>query len=127
MRCRGKKKEQTDVIIDAAKEVGPSLFFSLLVITVGFLPVFTLQAQAGRLFKPLAFTKTFAMLFASFLAITLTPVLMSLFIRGKIRPEGKNPIVHFLGKLYRPRVAFFSKAQLCRSSSLRLSSLRPLR
>jgi len=80
-----------DVIIDAAKEVGPSLFFSLLVITVGFLPVFTLQAQAGRLFKPLAYTKTFAMLFASFLAITLTPVLMTLFIRGKIRPEKKIP------------------------------------
>ena len=79
-------------IIEAAKEVGPSLFFSLLVITVGFLPVFTLQAQAGRLFKPLAYTKTFAMLFSSFLAITLTPVLMTLFIRGKIRPEEKNPI-----------------------------------
>ncbi|MDO8282598.1 MAG: CusA/CzcA family heavy metal efflux RND transporter [Thermodesulfovibrionia bacterium] len=104
---------RTDVIIEAAKEVGPSLFFSLLVITVGFLPVFTLQEQAGRLFKPLAYTKTFAMLFSSFLAITLTPVLMTLFIRGKIRPEEKNPIVHFLGKLYRPRVAFslrFSKS-----------------
>ncbi len=94
----GKRKNRIDVIIDAAKEVGPSLFFSLLVITVGFLPVFTLQDQAGRLFKPLAFTKTFAMLFASFLAITLTPVLMSIFIRGKIKPEDKNPIVHFLGK-----------------------------
>ncbi|MBI4826143.1 MAG: efflux RND transporter permease subunit [Nitrospirae bacterium] len=104
---------RVDVIIEAAKEVGPSLFFSLLVITVGFLPVFTLQEQAGRLFKPLAYTKTFAMLFASFLAITLTPVLMTLFIKGKIRPEEKNPIVHFLGKLYRPRVAFslrFSKS-----------------
>ena len=97
---------RTDVIIEAAKEVGPSLFFSLLVITVGFLPVFTLQAQAGRLFKPLAYTKTFAMLFASFLAITLTPVLMTLFIRGRIKPEGKNPIIHFLGRLYKPRVAF---------------------
>lgn len=100
---------RTDVIIEAAKEVGPSLFFSLLVITVGFLPVFTLQAQAGRLFKPLAYTKTFAMLFASFLAVTLTPVLMTLFIRGKIKPEEQNPIVHFLGKLYRPRVAFSLK------------------
>lgn len=105
--CDGRKRcSRTDVIIDAAKEVGPSLFFSLLVITVGFLPVFTLQAQAGRLFKPLAFTKTFAMLFASFLAITLTPVLMDLFIRGNIKPEGENPIVNFLGKLYRPRVHF---------------------
>ncbi|MCL5062659.1 MAG: efflux RND transporter permease subunit [Nitrospirae bacterium] len=88
--------------MDAAKEVGPSLFFSLLVITVGFLPVFTLQAQAGRLFKPLAYTKTFAMLFSSFLAITLTPVLMTLFIRGKIRPEEKNPISIILHKIYEP-------------------------
>jgi copper/silver efflux system protein len=100
---------RTDVIIDAAKEVGPSLFFSLLVITVGFLPVFTLESQAGRLFKPLAFTKTFAMLFASFLAITLTPVLMNLFIRGKVKPESENPIVNFLGRLYKPRVAFSLK------------------
>lgn len=91
-----------DVIVDAAKEVGPSLFFSLLVITVGFLPVFTLEAQAGRLFKPLAYTKTFAMLFASFLAITLTPVLMTLFIRGKIRPEEKNPVSIILHRLYEP-------------------------
>lgn len=105
--CDGRRRcSRTDVIIDAAKEVGPSLFFSLLVITVGFLPVFTLQAQAGRLFKPLAFTKTFAMLFASFLAITLTPVLMDLFIRGNIKPEGENPIVKFLGKFYKPRVHF---------------------
>ena len=91
-----------DVIIHAAQEVGPSLFFSLLVITVGFLPVFTLEAQAGRLFKPLAYTKTFAMLFSSFLAITITPVLMTLFIRGKIRPEEKNPISIVLHKLYGP-------------------------
>jgi copper/silver efflux system protein len=91
-----------DVIIEAAKEVGPSLFFALLVITVGFLPVFTLQAQAGRLFKPLAYTKTFAMLFSSFLAVTLTPVLMTLFIRGKIRPEEKNPVSLILHKLYEP-------------------------
>ena len=109
MLCGGRRKNRIDVIIDAAKEVGPSLFFSLLVITVGFLPVFTLQAQSGRLFKPLAYTKTFAMLFASFLAVTLTPVLMTIFIRGKIRPENDNPIVHFLEKLYRPRVAFSLK------------------
>ncbi len=87
----GRPGKRTDVIIDAAQEVGPSLFFSLLVITVGFLPVFTLQGQAGRLFKPLAYTKTFAMLFSSFLAVTLTPVLMTLFIRGRIRPEEKKP------------------------------------
>jgi Cu(I)/Ag(I) efflux system membrane protein CusA/SilA len=99
---QGKPGNRVDVIVDAAKEVGPSLFFSLLVITVGFLPVFTLQDQAGRLFKPLAYTKTFAMLFSSFLAITLTPVLMTLFIRGKIRPEEKNPISIVLHKIYEP-------------------------
>ena len=98
----GRHSSRVDVIIHAAQEVGPSLFFSLLVITVGFLPVFTLQAQAGRLFIPLAYTKTFAMLFASFLAITLTPVLMTLLIRGKIRHEEKNPISIILHKLYEP-------------------------
>ena len=100
----GRGGSRADVIIDAAKEVGPSLFFSLLVITVGFLPVFSLQAQAGRLFKPLAYTKTFAMLFSSFLAITLTPVLMTLFIRGKIRPEENNFISIVLHKVYEPIV-----------------------
>lgn len=98
----GRHGSRVEVIIDAAKEVGPSLFFALLVITVGFLPVFTLQAQAGRLFKPLAYTKTFAMFFSSFLAITLTPVLMTLFIRGKIRPEDKNPVSIVLHKIYEP-------------------------
>ncbi|HYA13501.1 MAG TPA: CusA/CzcA family heavy metal efflux RND transporter, partial [Syntrophales bacterium] len=96
------QSSRVDVIIEAAKEVGPSLFFSLLVITAGFLPVFTLQAQAGRLFKPLAYTKTFAMLFSSFIAVTLTPVLMTLLIRGKIRSEEKNPISIVLHKLYEP-------------------------
>jgi Cu(I)/Ag(I) efflux system membrane protein CusA/SilA len=97
---------RVDVIINAAKEVGPSLFFSLLVITAGFLPVFTLEEQAGRLFKPLAYTKTFSMLFASFLAITLTPVLMTLFIKGKIRHEDANPISRFLGRVYHPVAEF---------------------
>ncbi|PKN36020.1 MAG: CusA/CzcA family heavy metal efflux RND transporter [Deltaproteobacteria bacterium HGW-Deltaproteobacteria-19] len=100
----GRLRPRSDVIIEAARDVGPSLFFSLLVITVGFLPVFTLQAQAGRMFKPLAYTKTFAMLFASFLAVTLTPVLMTLFIRGKIRPEERNPISLFLHRIYEPVV-----------------------
>jgi copper/silver efflux system protein len=104
--ARGRPEGRTQVIIDAAREVGPSLFFSLLVITVGFLPVFTLEAQAGRLFKPLAYTKTFAMLFSSFLAVTLTPVLMTLFIRGKIRPEEKNPISWVLHRLYGPVARF---------------------
>ena len=98
--------ERFGVLVDAAKEVGPSLFFSLLVITVGFLPVFTLEAQAGRLFKPLAYTKTFAMLFSSFLAVTLTPVLMTLLVRGKIRPEEKNPISSLLRKIYHPFAGF---------------------
>lgn len=102
----GRQGTRTQVIIDAAKEVGPSLFFSLLVITVGFLPVFTLEAQSGRLFKPLAYTKTFAMLFSSFLAVTLTPVLMTLLIRGKIKPEEKNPITIFLHVIYEPPVRF---------------------
>ncbi|MDA8423441.1 MAG: efflux RND transporter permease subunit, partial [Nitrospiraceae bacterium] len=97
---------RVDVIINAAKEVGPSLFFSLLVITVGFMPVFTLEEQAGRMFKPLAYTKTFSMLFASFLAITLTPVLMTLLIKGKIRHEDNNPISHFLTKIYHPVADF---------------------
>lgn len=102
----GRQGSRAEVIIEAAKEVGPSLFFSLLVITVAFLPVFTLQAQAGRLFKPLAYTKTFAMLFSAFLAITLTPVLMTLFIRGKIMSEEKNPVSRILHRLYEPIVRF---------------------
>ncbi len=103
---QGRPGKRTDVIIHAAQEVGPSLFFSLLVITVGFLPVFTLQGQAGRLFKPLAYTKTFAMLFASFLAVTMTPVLMTLFIRGRIRSEERNPVSRFLRWVYEPVAGF---------------------
>jgi Cu(I)/Ag(I) efflux system membrane protein CusA/SilA len=102
----GRPTDRVSVIVDAAKEVGPSLFFSLLVITVAFLPVFALQAQAGRLFKPLAYTKTFAMLFASFLAITLTPTLMTLLIRGKVISEEKNPLSWLLHRLYEPIVLF---------------------
>ncbi len=113
----GRQGNRIDVIIEAAREVGPSLFFSLLVITVGFLPVFTLQAQAGRLFKPLAYTKTFAMLFSSFLAVTLTPVLMTIFIHTKtplfsrmpllryiftVFPEEKHPVSILLHRLYEP-------------------------
>jgi Cu(I)/Ag(I) efflux system membrane protein CusA/SilA len=98
--------ERLQVVVKAAKEVGPSLFFSLLVITVGFLPVFTLESQAGRLFKPLAYTKTFAMLFSSFLAITLTPVLMTLLIRGRIRPEEKHPVSILLRNIYAPFARF---------------------
>ncbi len=94
------------VIIAAAKSVGRPLFFSLLVITVSFIPVFSLEAQEGRLFKPLAFTKTFSMFFAALLGVTLVPVLMALLIRGKITPEAKNPINRFLIWAYQPLVNF---------------------
>jgi copper/silver efflux system protein len=98
------KKPHWEIIRDAAVEVGPALFYSLLVITVSFLPVFTLQEQEGRLFKPLAFTKTYSMAAAALLSITLAPVLMGWFIRGKIPKEERNPINHFLIWLYRPVV-----------------------
>ncbi|WKZ32235.1 MAG: efflux RND transporter permease subunit [Thermodesulfobacteriota bacterium] len=103
-RGEGKGKDHWGMITEAAKEVGPALFFSLLIITVSFMPVFTLEAEEGRLFKPLAFTKTFAMAAAAFLTITLVPVLMGIFIKGRIRPEEKNPITKFLVWLYRPAV-----------------------
>jgi Cu(I)/Ag(I) efflux system membrane protein CusA/SilA len=92
-------------IITACKEVGPALFFSLLIITVSFLPVFTLEAQEGRLFAPLAFTKTFAMAGAALLSVTLVPVLMLLFIKGNIKPEAENPLNRWLIAGYRPLIA----------------------
>ncbi|MBE0597056.1 MAG: efflux RND transporter permease subunit [Desulfuromonadales bacterium] len=97
-------KPRSQIIVEAAKEVGPTIFFALLVITVSFAPVFTLQEQAGRMFKPLAFTKTYAMAAAALLSVTLVPVLMVWFIRGKIRPETHNPINRFLIGLYHPVV-----------------------
>ncbi len=100
----GKKEDRNQVILAAAKEVGKPLFFSLLIIAVSFIPVFSLQAQEGRLFKPLAYTKTFSMLFASLLSVTLVPVLMTLFIRGRIAPEHKNPVNRFLIRVYKPFV-----------------------
>jgi Cu(I)/Ag(I) efflux system membrane protein CusA/SilA len=99
-------RERIDVIIKAAQSVGRPLFFSLLVITVSFIPVFSLEAQEGRLFRPLAFTKTFSMFFASLLGVTLVPVLMVWLIRGKITPEFKNPINRFLIWGYQPLVNF---------------------
>src|SRR5712692_3611689 len=98
--------ERISVIITAAKGVGRALFFALLVITVSFVPVFSLTAQEGRLFKPLAFTKTFSMFFASFLGLTLAPVLMVWLIRGKIVPEIKNPVNRVLIGAYQPFVNF---------------------
>lgn len=97
--------ERFEAMLNACKEVGPALFFSLLIITVSFLPVFALEGQEGRLFSPLAYTKTFAMAGAALLSITLVPVLMMLFIRGKIMPEAKNPVNRFLIWVYRPIIA----------------------
>jgi Cu(I)/Ag(I) efflux system membrane protein CusA/SilA len=97
--------DRAQAILAACKEVGPALFFSLLIITVSFLPVFTLEAQEGRLFAPLAFTKTFAMAGAALLSVTLVPVLMMLFIRGRIMPESRNPLNRFLIWSYRPIIA----------------------
>jgi len=99
-------ESRTEAMITACKEVGPALFFSLLIITVSFLPVFTLEAQEGRLFSPLAYTKTFAMAGAAMLSVTLVPVLMMLFIRGKILPEARNPVNRFLIWVYRPIIAW---------------------
>ncbi len=96
------QRDRATAMIGACKEVGPALFFSLLIITVSFLPVFTLEGQEGRLFSPLAFTKTFAMAGAALLSITVVPVLMLLFIRGRIMPEQKNPVNRFLIWAYRP-------------------------
>jgi len=98
--------ERMEIIIAAAKSVGRPLFFTLLVITVSFIPVFSLEAQEGRLFKPLAFTKTFSMFFAALLGATLVPVLMLLFVRGRITPERKNPVNRLLIWMYQPLVNF---------------------
>ncbi|MGB3048840.1 efflux RND transporter permease subunit, partial [Dokdonella sp.] len=95
-------RSRAQLIIDACREVGPALFFSLMIITVSFLPVFSLEAQEGRMFHPLAFTKTFAMAGAALLSITLVPVLMLLFVRGRIVPEQMNPVNRFLIAGYRP-------------------------
>ena len=101
----GRVRERWDVVVESSKEVGPALFVSLLIITVSFLPVFALEAQEGRLFKPLAWTKTLSMAAASLLSVTLVPVMMGLFIRGKIRPEAANPINRLLMRVYRPVIA----------------------
>jgi Cu(I)/Ag(I) efflux system membrane protein CusA/SilA len=101
-----KRKPHWATILESAKEVGPSIFYSLLVITVSFLPVFTLEQQEGRLFKPLAFTKTYSMGAAAILAITIVPVLLGFFVRGKMRTEENNPITKILSKVYHPVVDF---------------------
>ena len=96
------RRSHFEIILRSAKEVGPTLFFTLLVITVSFMPVFTLQAQEGRLFKPLAFTKTYAMGMASILAVTVVPVLMFWFVRGKIRSEERHPVSRVLALSLHP-------------------------
>jgi Cu(I)/Ag(I) efflux system membrane protein CusA/SilA len=98
----GGRKPHWEIIADASKEVGPTLFFALLVITVSFAPVFTLEAQEGRLFKPLAFTKTYSMAAAALLSVTLVPVLMGYWVRGRIWSEQQNPISRWLIRLYDP-------------------------
>ncbi len=100
------RKAHWQIIADAAKEVGPTLFYALLVITVSFVPVFTLEAQEGRLFKPLAFTKTYSMAAASLLSVTLVPVLMGYWIRGKVRSEARNPVSRLLIHVYDPALHF---------------------
>ncbi len=96
------KRSHFEIILRAAQEVGPTLFFTLLVITVSFMPIFTLQAQEGRLFKPLAFTKTYAIAMSSILSITVVPVLMYWFVRGKIHSEARHPVSRILRRLYTP-------------------------
>ena len=103
-RGTGKNEGRWAVIQRAAQEVGPSLFWSLLIITVAFLPVFALEAQEGRLFKPLAYTKTWAMAASALMAITVVPALMGFLVRGRIRPERKNPVSRALIAVYRPLV-----------------------
>lgn len=100
----GQLADRREIIIAAIKEVGPAIFYSLLIITVAFLPIFALTGQSGRLFKPLAYTKTFAMFFAAVVSITIAPALITLLIRGRIKPETEHPVSKFLIKLYKPFV-----------------------
>ncbi|MFH1553255.1 MAG: CusA/CzcA family heavy metal efflux RND transporter [Pseudomonadota bacterium] len=104
-------KPRVEILIEAASQVGPALFFSLLVITVSFLPIFTLESQEGRMFGPLAFTKTFSMAAAALLSVTLVPALMVVFVRGRIIPEHRNPINRLLIFLYRPVIRGVLKAK----------------
>lgn len=117
-----------DIVSKSATEVGPALFFSLLIITVSFVPVFTLEAQEGRMFSPLAFTKTYAMAASAALAVTLVPVLMGYFIRGKILPEHKNPINRILINAYTPvlkTVLNYPKVTVACALLILLSALWP--
>ena len=104
-------KPRIQVLIEAASEVGPALFFSLLIITVSFLPIFSLEGQEGRMFGPLAYTKTFSMAAAAFLSVTLVPALMVVFVRGRIIPEHRNPVIRVLIAVYRPIISAVLKAK----------------
>jgi Cu(I)/Ag(I) efflux system membrane protein CusA/SilA len=108
----GSGRSRVSILIEAASEVGPALFFSLLIITVSFMPIFTLESQEGRLFSPLAFTKTFAMAAAALLSVTLVPALMVIFVRGRIVPEHRNPINRFLIWIYRPVIKGVMRAKM---------------
>ena len=117
------------VVAESASEVGPALFFSLLIITVSFVPVFTLEAQEGRMFSPLAFTKTYAMAASAALAVTLVPVLMGYFIRGKVFPEHKNPLNRWLMAIYKPAlqtVLNYPKSTVMAALILTVASIWPL-
>ena len=121
-------KPRSEVLIEAAIEVGPALFFSLLIITVSFLPIFALEAQEGRMFKPLAYTKTFSMAAAALLSVTLVPALMTLFVRGRIMPEHRNPVNRVLIWLYRPvirTVLRFKAATIAVALALLVATLWP--
>jgi Cu(I)/Ag(I) efflux system membrane protein CusA/SilA len=102
----GSRKRHLDLVVESAQEVGPALFISLLIITASFLPVFALQDQEGRLFRPLAWTKTLSMASAALLSVTLVPVMMGLFIRGRVKTEASNPINRALIRVYRPVIEF---------------------
>jgi Cu(I)/Ag(I) efflux system membrane protein CusA/SilA len=121
--------ERWGLVAEAVAEVGPALFFSLLVITLSFVPVFALQAQEGRLFKPLAFTKTYSMAAAAGLSVTLIPVLMGYLVRGRIRPEHANPLNRLLTAAYRPLIAWVLRAPrmvLVVAAIVLVSALLPL-
>jgi Cu(I)/Ag(I) efflux system membrane protein CusA/SilA len=119
-------KPRSEIVLEAAKEIGPSIFSSLLIIVIGFIPIFSLQAQEGKLFSPLAFTKTFAVAFGCLLGITLVPALMMTFIKGKIRPSLSNPVNKFLVYIYRPLLQFclkYKKTVLLSFLTLMLASI----
>ena len=127
-QSHGEQGSRSNIVLGAMKEVGKPIFFALLVITVSFLPVFVLEAQEGRLFKPLAYTKTFSMFFAALLAITITPALIVLLIKGRVKPEEKNPINRFLMKLYNPLVHLglkFKKTVILAAALIVLLTLIP--